>query len=81
MMSMFIWNRKRMRRVTFNVTNQMMKWAPLGVFALIGVTVSKFGLSSLSPLGKIGHFSIWHDGFLCYCCTRDDSEVGWLQHI
>ena len=53
MMSMFIWNRKRMRRVTFNVINQMMKWAPLGVFALIGVSVSKFGLSSLSSLGKL----------------------------
>lgn len=37
----------------FYVTNQIMKIAPLGVFALIGVTVSKFGLSSLIPLGKL----------------------------
>jgi proton glutamate symport protein len=37
----------------FYVTNQIMKVAPLGVFALIGVTVSKFGLSSLIPLGKL----------------------------
>jgi proton glutamate symport protein len=37
----------------FNVTNQIMKLAPLGVFALIGVTVSTFGLSSLIPLGKL----------------------------
>ncbi len=37
----------------FFVTNQIMKVAPLGVFALIGVTVSKFGLSSLIPLGKL----------------------------
>lgn len=37
----------------FWVTNQVMKVAPLGVFALIGVTVSKFGLSSLIPLGKL----------------------------
>jgi proton glutamate symport protein len=37
----------------FFVTNQIMKIAPLGVFALIGVTVSKFGLSSLIPLGKL----------------------------
>ncbi|NRD77905.1 cation:dicarboxylase symporter family transporter [Bacillus sp. BRMEA1] len=37
----------------FYVTNQVMKVAPLGVFALIGVTVSKFGLSSLIPLGKL----------------------------
>lgn len=37
----------------FWVTNQIMKTAPFGVFALIGVTVSKFGLSSLIPLGKL----------------------------
>lgn len=37
----------------FWVTNQIMKMAPFGVFALIGVTVSKFGLSSLIPLGKL----------------------------
>lgn len=37
----------------FYVTNQIMKLAPLGVFALIGVTVSTFGLSSLLPLGKL----------------------------
>ncbi|MGO0063330.1 cation:dicarboxylate symporter family transporter [Brevibacillus fluminis] len=37
----------------FWVTNQIMKFAPFGVFALIGVTVSKFGLSSLVPLGKL----------------------------
>ncbi|MGG1674832.1 cation:dicarboxylate symporter family transporter [Neobacillus sp. NRS-1170] len=37
----------------FYVTNQIMKLAPLGVFALIGVTVSKFGISSLIPLGKL----------------------------
>lgn len=37
----------------FWVTNQVMKVAPLGVFALIGITVSKFGLSSLIPLGKL----------------------------
>jgi proton glutamate symport protein len=37
----------------FWVTNQIMKFAPIGVFALIGVTVSKFGISSLIPLGKL----------------------------
>ncbi|PZE19870.1 cation:dicarboxylate symporter family transporter [Paenibacillus xerothermodurans] len=37
----------------FYVTNQIMKFAPFGVFALIGVTVSKFGLASLIPLGKL----------------------------
>ncbi|MDG4656031.1 glutamate/aspartate:proton symporter GltP [Ectobacillus antri] len=37
----------------FYVTNQVMKFAPFGVFALIGVTVSKFGVSSLIPLGKL----------------------------
>ncbi|EIJ78221.1 proton/glutamate symporter family protein [Bacillus methanolicus PB1] len=37
----------------FNVTNLVMKFAPFGVFALIGVTVSKFGVSSLIPLSKL----------------------------
>jgi len=37
----------------FWVTNQVMKFAPFGVFALIGVTVSKFGIESLVPLGKL----------------------------
>ncbi|MGM7724443.1 cation:dicarboxylate symporter family transporter [Metabacillus sp. Hm71] len=37
----------------FWVTNQVMKFAPFGVFALIGVTVAKFGLATLIPLGKL----------------------------
>lgn len=37
----------------FYVTNQIMKFAPFGVFALIGVTVSMFGLESLIPLSKL----------------------------
>ncbi|AKG34833.1 cation:dicarboxylate symporter family transporter [Paenibacillus durus] len=37
----------------FQLTNQIMKFAPFGVFALIGVTVSKFGIASLIPLGKL----------------------------
>lgn len=37
----------------FWMTNQIMKLAPIGVFALIGVTVAKFGVTSLIPLGKL----------------------------
>lgn len=37
----------------FWVTNFIMKFAPIGVFGLMGVTVSKFGLESLIPLGKL----------------------------
>lgn len=37
----------------FNVTNQVMKFAPFRVFALIGVTVSTFGITSLIPLSKL----------------------------
>lgn len=37
----------------FNLTNSIMRFAPFGVFALIGVTVSKFGVASLIPLGKL----------------------------
>lgn len=39
--------------VMFYITNQVMKLAPLGVFALIGITVSKFGLQSLIPLSYL----------------------------
>ncbi|MFC0270855.1 cation:dicarboxylate symporter family transporter [Metabacillus herbersteinensis] len=37
----------------FWVTNQVMKFAPFGVFALIGVTVAKFGIATLVPLGNL----------------------------
>ncbi|NMD71486.1 cation:dicarboxylase symporter family transporter [Bacillus sp. DNRA2] len=37
----------------FWITNQVMKFAPFGVFALIGITVAKFGITSLIPLGKL----------------------------
>lgn len=37
----------------FSVTNTVMKFAPFGVFALIGITVSKFGIQSLIPLSKL----------------------------
>ncbi|CAI8703458.1 glutamate/aspartate : H(+) symporter GltP [Brevibacillus sp. IT-7CA2] len=37
----------------FKVVGYVMKFAPIGVFGLIGVTVSKFGIGSLVPLGKL----------------------------
>jgi proton glutamate symport protein len=37
----------------FHVTNLIMRFAPFGVFALIGVTISKFGIKSLIPLSKL----------------------------
>lgn len=37
----------------FYVVSLVMRVAPFGVFGLIGVTVSKFGLNSLVPLGKL----------------------------
>lgn len=39
--------------VMFWITNQIMKVAPVGVFGLIGLTISKFGIKSLIPLGKL----------------------------
>ncbi|MFJ7939217.1 cation:dicarboxylate symporter family transporter [Peribacillus sp. NPDC096622] len=39
--------------VMFWVTNVVMKFAPFGVFALIGVTVAKFGVATLIPLGNL----------------------------
>lgn len=40
-------------KAMFYVTNLFMKYAPIGVFALIGVTISKYGFTSLIPLGKL----------------------------
>ncbi|MDR0807291.1 MAG: glutamate/aspartate:proton symporter GltP [Enterobacteriaceae bacterium] len=37
----------------FRVTNMIMRYAPIGVFALISVTVATFGFSSLIPLAKL----------------------------
>lgn len=37
----------------FWITHLVMKFAPFGVFALIGVNVAKFGIGSLIPLGKL----------------------------
>lgn len=37
----------------FWVTNLVLKYAPIGVFALIGASVAKFGIHSLLPLGKL----------------------------
>jgi proton glutamate symport protein len=42
-----------MAHAMFYVTNLFMKYAPIGVFALIGVTISKYGFESLIPLGKL----------------------------
>lgn len=37
----------------FKVTNWVMRYAPIGVFALIGVTVAKYGFAPLLPLFKL----------------------------
>lgn len=37
----------------FKVTNMIMRYAPIGVFALITVTVAKYGFASLLPLFKL----------------------------
>ncbi|MDX5627648.1 MULTISPECIES: glutamate/aspartate:proton symporter GltP [unclassified Brenneria] len=37
----------------FKVTHMIMRYAPVGVFALISVTVANFGFASLLPLAKL----------------------------
>nr|WP_220480920.1 cation:dicarboxylase symporter family transporter [Limosilactobacillus balticus] len=37
--------------VMFKVTNWVMKFAPIGVFGLIGMTIAEMGISALLPLG------------------------------
>jgi len=44
---------KSVAEIMFKVTWYVMKLAPIGVFALIGFTVGKFGLGMLIPLAKL----------------------------
>lgn len=44
---------KSVSETMFRVTHIVMMYAPIGVFALIGVTVASFGFSSLIPLAKL----------------------------
>lgn len=37
--------------VMFKVTNWVMKFAPIGVFGLIGMTIAEMGIGALAPLG------------------------------
>lgn len=39
--------------VMFKVTHMIMRYAPIGVFALISVTITNFGFASLLPLAKL----------------------------
>ena len=42
-----------MADVMFKVTHMVMQFAPIGVFAMIGLTVARFGVMSLLPLLKL----------------------------
>lgn len=44
---------KGISETMFKVTHMIMRYAPVGVFALIGATVANFGFASLLPLGKL----------------------------
>ncbi|XBS70061.1 glutamate/aspartate:proton symporter GltP [Acerihabitans sp. KWT182] len=44
---------KAVAETMFNVTHMIMRYAPVGVFALIAVTVANFGFLSLLPLAKL----------------------------
>lgn len=44
---------KAVAETMFKVTNMIMRYAPIGVFAMITVTVAKFGFASLIPLAKL----------------------------
>ncbi|MFM0470512.1 glutamate/aspartate:proton symporter GltP [Paraburkholderia strydomiana] len=49
----------------FKVTNMVMRYAPVGVAALIAVTVSSFGFSSLFPLLKL--VAVTYAAILVFC--------------
>ena len=44
---------KAVSAAMFKVTNMIMRYAPIGVFALIAATVANFGFESLIPLAKL----------------------------
>ena len=55
----------------FKVTHMVMRYAPVGVFALIAVTVANFGFSSLWPLAKLVllvHFALVVLGIVARLC-------------
>nr|WP_294610850.1 glutamate/aspartate:proton symporter GltP [uncultured Gilliamella sp.] len=49
----FVFFLKVVSDTMFKVTNMIMRYAPIGVFALITVTVAKYGFESLIPLFKL----------------------------
>nr|WP_143421863.1 glutamate/aspartate:proton symporter GltP [Gilliamella mensalis] len=49
----FVFFLKVVSDTMFKVTNMIMRYAPIGVFALITVTVAKYGFESLLPLLKL----------------------------
>ena len=56
----------------FKVTHMIMNYAPIGVFALIAVTVANFGFASLLPLAKLVllvYFAIAFFGFILWLLT------------
>ncbi|WP_210611313.1 cation:dicarboxylate symporter family transporter [Priestia flexa] len=59
----------------FHVVNMVMKVAPIGVFALIGVTVSKFGLESLMSLAKL--VILVHAGLLFFLIVVLGAVAKW----
>ncbi|ANF56199.1 glutamate/aspartate:proton symporter GltP [Halotalea alkalilenta] len=49
----FITTMRAVSETMFKVTHMIMRYAPIGVFALIAVTVANFGFTSLLPLAKL----------------------------
>ena len=59
----------------FKVTHMVMRYAPVGVFALIAVTVANFGFSSLWPLAKLVllvHFAILFFALVVLGIVKDE---------
>ena len=50
----------------FKVTTMIMRYAPIGVFALVTVTVSRFGFASLIPLAKLVATLYFAVGFFAF---------------
>ncbi|MFP5105835.1 cation:dicarboxylate symporter family transporter [Neobacillus sp. C211] len=68
----------------FHMVSYVLKVAPFGVFGLIGVTISKFGASSLIPLGKLivtayGAYLLF--AIVCFGLVAKLFKINFIQFI
>jgi Na+/H+-dicarboxylate symporter len=59
------------QEVMFKITNWIMHLSPIGVCALIGVTIAQMGIDALKTIRIVHLDCLRGDGILCNCGTRN----------